>query len=197
MITIFDYGAGNLQSVQNTLAEVGAAFKVIDKASEIGRATKIVLPGVGHFGQMIRALDAMKAREPLLAAIRNGVPLLGICLGLQAMFASSEEAAQLPGLGLFDGTVRRFGEGLRVPHIGWNQLELRGESKLLKNIGPRPYLYFANSFFCPEVDSTVAVCRYGVAFTAVLERDNVFGVQFHPEKSGPTGLRIVRNFVDL
>ncbi len=197
MITILDYGAGNLRSVQNTLSEIGAPFEVVDTAAPLRRATKIVLPGVGHFGQMMRALDAMKAREPLLDAIRSGTPFLGICLGLQALFRESEEAPGLPGLGLFPGTARRFAEGLRVPHMGWDVLEWRDPGRLLRELPPNPHVYFANSYYCPVIPETTAQCRYGVPFTAVLEHGNIFGVQFHPEKSGPLGLRIVRNFTTL
>jgi imidazole glycerol phosphate synthase glutamine amidotransferase subunit len=191
MITILDYGAGNLRSVQNTLAEVGAAYRVVDQASEIDKAARIILPGVGHFGQMIRALDAMKAREPLVAAIRGGVPFLGICLGLQALFARSEEAPDLKGLGIFEESVTRFPAQLRVPHMGWNQLTLRAESRLVR---PGDYMYFANSYYAPVMAATTATCTYSLPFTAVLEEGNVAGVQFHPEKSGPAGLDVVRRF---
>lgn len=197
MITILDYGAGNLRSVQNTLAEVGAPYQVVDRADDVIKSTKLVLPGVGHFGQMMRSLDAMNVRQAVIGVIRRGTPFLGICLGLQALFSSSEEAPGLDGLGVFSGTVKRFTGDLRVPHIGWNRVLPRVESKLLAGAGPEPYVYFANSFYCPVVAETAGVCRYGADFTAVLEQDNIFGVQFHPEKSGPTGLRIVRNFVNL
>jgi imidazole glycerol phosphate synthase glutamine amidotransferase subunit len=197
VITILDYGAGNLRSVQNTLAEAGAPYQVVDRAADIVKATKLILPGVGHFGQMMRSLDAMNVRGPLLELIRRGAPFLGICLGLQALFSSSEEAPGLDGLGIFPGVVKRFAGELRVPHIGWNRVVLHRESRLLAGVGPEPYVYFANSFYAPVSAPTAGVCHYGVDFTAVLEHDNVYGVQFHPEKSGPTGLRIIRNFVDL
>jgi imidazole glycerol-phosphate synthase subunit HisH len=201
MITILDYGAGNLRSVQNTLSEIGAEYELVRDSAGLGRATKIILPGVGHFGQMMRALDQMQVREALFERIRAGVPFLGICLGLQALFESSEEAPQERGLGLFPGEIRRFPATARVPHMGWNEIEpgtLRQPgAKLLANLAPHPYLYFAHSYYAPLNEATAAICQYNVPYTAVLETKNIFGVQFHPEKSGPLGLRIVRNFVEL
>jgi imidazole glycerol phosphate synthase glutamine amidotransferase subunit len=197
MIAIFDYGAGNLKSVENTLAELGAAYTVVRDASGLLGASKIVLPGVGHFGQMMRALDCMGVRGALLDRIDAGVPYLGICLGLQALFEASEEAPELRGFGRCAGLVRRFPSDARVPHMGWDELEPVRPSRLLAGLHPRPYLYFAHSFYAPVVDATAATCTYAVPYTAVLEDGNVFGVQFHPEKSGPLGLKIVRNFVEL
>jgi imidazole glycerol phosphate synthase glutamine amidotransferase subunit len=201
VITILDYGAGNLRSVQNTLSEIGAPYQLVRDAAALGHATKIILPGVGHFGQMMRALDHMQVRDALLERIRAGVPFLGICLGLQALFESSEEAPQERGLGLFPGEIRRFPVTARVPHMGWNEIEPgslnRPGAKLLKNLPPHPYLYFAHSYYAPVNAATAATCEYAVPYTAVLETENMFGVQFHPEKSGPLGLQIVRNFVEL
>ncbi len=197
MIAIFDYGAGNLRSVENTLSEIGAAYSLARDANGLRAASKIILPGVGHFGQMMGALDQMQVREALVERISAGVPFLGICLGLQALFSGSEEAPELRGLGLMEGTVQRFPHGARVPHMGWNELEPRGHSRLLAGIGPEPYVYFAHSYYVPIVEATAAACTYVVSYTAVLETGNVFGVQFHPEKSGPLGLEIVRNFVEL
>jgi imidazole glycerol-phosphate synthase subunit HisH len=196
VITILDYGAGNLRSVQNTLAEIGAAYELVSDAAGLSRAAKIILPGVGHFGQMMRALDQMQVRDALLERIRAGVPFLGICLGLQALFESSEEAPDERGLGLFPGEIRRFPATARVPHMGWNEIEPRNGAKLLANLAPHPYLYFAHSYYAPLNDATAATCNYTVPYTAVLETRNIFGVQFHPEKSGPLGLQIVKNFVD-
>lgn len=197
MITIFDYGAGNLRSVQNTLSEIGAEYELVRDAEGLRRATKIILPGVGHFGQMMRALDSMQVREALLERIRAGVPFLGICLGLQALFESSEEAPQERGLGLFAGEIRRFPATARVPHMGWNEIERCNGAKLLADLAPHPYLYFAHSYYAPVNEATAATCTYTVPYTAVLETRNIFGVQFHPEKSGPLGLKIVHNFVEL
>lgn len=197
MIAILDYGAGNLRSVENTLAEIGAGYALVRDAEGLRHASKIILPGVGHFGQMMRALERMQVRGPLLERIGAGVPFLGICLGLQALFQASEEAPDLPGLGLYDGTVRRFPAEARVPHMGWNELEPRRPSRLLANLGARAYVYFAHSYYVPETVYTAAACTYTTPYTAALECGNVFGVQFHPEKSGPVGLRIVKNFVEL
>ncbi|HOL72467.1 MAG TPA: imidazole glycerol phosphate synthase subunit HisH [Bryobacteraceae bacterium] len=197
MIAIFDYGAGNLRSVENTLAEIGAQYTLVRDAAGLKEASKIILPGVGHFGQMMRALDRLQVRGALLDAISAGVPFLGICLGLQALLESSEEAPEVRGLGVFSGCVRRFPRDARVPHMGWNELECCSPSRLLEGLGPAPYVYFAHSYYVPVSHYTVAKCTYSEPYTAVLESGNVFGVQFHPEKSGPLGLRIVKNFVEL
>ncbi|MFN7920027.1 MAG: imidazole glycerol phosphate synthase subunit HisH [Bryobacteraceae bacterium] len=197
MISIFDYGAGNLRSVQNTLAEIGSPYKLVDDAEGLRAAEKIILPGVGHFGQIMRSLDAMRVRDVLLERIHAGVPFLGICLGLQALFESSEEAPELRGLGLFPGVVQRFPADARVPHMGWNEIVPVKDSPILQNLGAHPYLYFAHSYYAPVSSATAATCTYNAPYTAVLHQGNVFGVQFHPEKSGPLGLRIVKNFVDL
>ena len=197
MITILDYGAGNLRSVQNTLDEIGANYTLTRNSNGLRAATKIILPGVGHFGQMMRELDALEVRQTLLDRIAAGVPFLGICLGLQALLTGSEEAPDAAGLGLYPGSVRRFPSDARVPHMGWNQLESRTPSKLLAGVAPAPYMYFAHSYYVPEGPVTAARCTYAVPYTAILEDRNIFGVQFHPEKSGPLGLQIMRNFLDL
>jgi len=197
MIAILDYGAGNLRSVQNTLDEIGASYTLVRDAAGLRRAAKIILPGVGHFGQMMHALDAMQVRATLSDCIRAGAPFLGICLGLHALFTGSEEAPDVRGLGVFEGVVRRFPAALRVPHMGWNQLESRVPSRLLAGLGSRPYVYFAHSYYVPETPATAAACNYSVPYTALLDSGNTFGVQFHPEKSGPIGLQIVKNFVEL
>lgn len=197
MIAVFDYGAGNLRSVQNTLEELGAAHEVVREAAGLRAADKIVLPGVGHFGQIMRSLEEMKVRETFVERIRAGVPFLGICLGLHALFRGSEEAPELRGFGLFDETVARFPEDARVPHMGWNVLEPVRQCRLLRGVHPKPYVYFAHSYYAPVVGATAATCDYTGPYTALLEHENVFGVQFHPEKSGPLGLRIMQNFVEL
>lgn len=197
MISVFDYGAGNLQSVQNTLGAIGAPYELVRDAASIERAHKIILPGVGHFGQMMRALDTLGVREALIERIRVGIPFLGICLGLQALFTSSEEAPAERGLGIYPGTVKRFQGDVRIPHMGWNTLQpVIQDTRLLRGVGEQPYVYFANSYYCPLIAETSATCDYTKSFTAIVERYNVCGVQFHPEKSGAIGIQIVRNFIE-
>jgi imidazole glycerol phosphate synthase glutamine amidotransferase subunit len=183
--------------VQNTLAELGAQYRITRDPQVIAEAGRVILPGVGHIGQMMRALDTLALREPILAKARSGAPFLGICLGLQAMFEGSEEAPEAGGLGLFPGLVKRFPVHLRCPHMGWNEIVPARPSRLVEGLGRAPYMYFAHSYYCPVTEATAATCTYELPYTAVLESGNVFGVQFHPEKSGPLGLRIVRNFLEV
>jgi glutamine amidotransferase len=197
VIAILDYGAGNLRSVENTLAEIGAEYALVRDAEALQRASKILLPGVGHFGQMMGALDQMQVRAALTERIRAGVPFLGICLGLQALFQASEEAPELDGLGIYAGMVRRFPAGVRVPHMGWNTLEAAAPSRLLAGLGDDPYVYFAHSYYVPQTGVMAARATYATPYTAVLESGSTFGVQFHPEKSGPVGLKIMKNFCEL
>ncbi len=144
---------------------------------------------------MMRALDEMQVRDALVERIQAGVPFLGICLGLQALFESSDEAPEARGLGVYPGRIEKFRGEARVPHMGWNSLERVRESRLLEGTGDSPYVYFANSFYAPAVEEASAICEYGVRFTAVIEHRNIHAVQFHPEKSGAVGLRMVRNFL--
>jgi imidazole glycerol phosphate synthase glutamine amidotransferase subunit len=195
--TIVDYGAGNLRSVQNTLDELGAEYVVTNQPHVVEEADKLLLPGVGHFGQMISALDRLSLRDPILERMRAGVPMLGICLGLQSLFETSEESPDSRGLGVFPGTVKRFTGDIRIPHMGWNSLSAVRATRLLEGLPKEPYAYFAHSFSVPVMEATAATCTYAQPYTAILERENIFGVQFHPEKSGPVGLQIVKNFLDL
>jgi glutamine amidotransferase len=197
MTTIVDYGAGNLRSVENTLEELGAAYKVTNNPEEVTRAEKIILPGVGHFGQMMRAIDALNLRVSLLERVRAGVPFLGICIGLQCLFEGSEESPESKGLGIFRGPVKRFVGDARIPHMGWNSLERIKPSQLLKNLGESAFTYFAHSYYAPLIGATAATCTYIHPYTAVLEHENVYAVQFHPEKSGPVGLQVMKNFLEL
>jgi imidazole glycerol-phosphate synthase subunit HisH len=197
VIAIFDYGAGNLRSVQNTLGEIGCEYTLVRDAAGLRAASKILLPGVGHFGQMMRALDTLEVRKALRERIGAGVPFLGICLGMQALFEASDEAPEERGLALFPGRVVRFPAGARVPHMGWNQLEVKPGSRLLSGLGAAPFVYFAHSYYVPEHEHAAASCEYELRYTAAFEKDNIFGVQFHPEKSGAVGLGIVETFVSL
>lgn len=196
-MTIIDYGAGNLRSVQNTLDELGGTYHVTRDPEIVTRASKLILPGVGHFGQMMRAMDALGLRQPVIERIRAGVPFLGICIGLQCLFEGSEESPASEGLGLFPGTIRRFQGTARIPHMGWNSLVTSRPSRLLAGLQEGAFTYFAHSYYAPVIDATAATCVYIQPYSAVLERDNIYAVQFHPEKSGAVGLRVMENFLDL
>lgn len=197
MTTIVDYGAGNIRSVQNTLDELGAPYIVTSESGAVRAAAKIILPGVGHFGQMMQAIDRLGLRQPLLERIRTGVPFLGICIGLQCLFESSEEAADAKGLAIFPGSIKRFAGNARIPHMGWNSLSKARPTKLLAGLEDGVFTYFAHSYYAPLIEATAATCTYIQPYTAVIEQKNVHAVQFHPEKSGPVGLRVVSNFLAL
>jgi imidazole glycerol phosphate synthase glutamine amidotransferase subunit len=195
--TIVDYGAGNLRSVQNTLDELGFKYETTNDPEVVANADKIILPGVGHFGQMMRAMDELGLREPVIQKIRSGVPFLGICVGLQCLFESSEESPGSSGLGIFPGVIRRFTGDIRVPHMGWNSLQKQRPSRLLNGLPDEPFTYFAHSYYAPVVDAAAATCTYLVPYSALIEQDNIHAVQFHPEKSGHTGLQVMKNFIEL
>jgi glutamine amidotransferase len=197
MTTIVNYGAGNLRSVQNTLEELGAPHLVTNDPDDVLRAEKVILPGVGHFGQMMQAIDDLRLRIPLVEKIRSGVPFLGICVGLQCLFEGSEESAGAHGLGILPGEVKRFIGPVRIPHMGWNSLDRLKPSRLLASLDAAPFTYFAHSFYAPVIEATAAACTYLHPYTAVIEQDNLFAVQFHPEKSGPVGLCVLQNFLAL
>ncbi|HUF46502.1 MAG TPA: imidazole glycerol phosphate synthase subunit HisH [Vicinamibacterales bacterium] len=194
VIAVVDYGAGNLTSVVKGLEAAGATARIATGPDALAGAAAIVVPGVGHF-DATRALDDAW-RTAIIDATRHGVPLLGICLGLHWLFEGSDEAPDVPGLGLFTGRCAHLGNGLKVPHVGWNNLErLTERSVLLEQIEPGAYAYFTHSYAAPVTAGVVAASAHGGRFAAVAERRNVFGVQFHPEKSGRTGLQILQNFV--
>lgn len=196
MIAIIDYGAGNLRSVQNAFAAAGAETQRVTTVEEVRRAGKLVLPGVGHFGQMMRTLDELSLRVAIRERIEAGAFFLGVCLGLQALFTESAEAPGVAGLGIFRGRIERFPNEMRVPHMGWNRVVPALDSRLLGD-GADRHFYFAHSFYAPAIEETSAVCAYSRPFCAAVERGNCFGVQFHPEKSGPDGLEILRRFANL
>ena len=194
-MAVVDYGAGNLASVVKALAAVGAAPHVVTAPGELAGAHAMVIPGVGHFHATSR-LEPM--REAILAAIAAGVPLLGICLGMQWLFEGSEEARELSGLGLVPGRCFRLGggAGLKVPHVGWNSVDpTDGTSRLLGGIPAGSPAYFTHSYAGPAGPATVGRTTHGQPFASVVETGQVFGTQFHPEKSGALGLRLLANFV--
>jgi glutamine amidotransferase len=193
-IALVDYGAGNLTSVRKGLAAAGAELIDVPGPGALQSASGIVVPGVGHFGTTA-ALDAAW-REAIQAAIGRGTPLLGICLGMQWLFAASDEAPGVPGLEIIHETIKRMdGPAVKIPHVGWNSLELRGPSRILGGLEDGAQVYFTHSFAAPVTAETVATTTHGTTFAAAVEIKRVSGVQFHPEKSGEAGLRILRNFV--
>lgn len=201
MIAVIDYKAGNLTSVVKALRYLGASDIVVTQSPEdVLRADKIVLPGVGHF-QSTQLLQSLGLTVATREAVAKGTPFLGICVGLQWLYAGSTESPETPGLGHFSGACERFpatfnGEELKSPHVGWNSLEdIRQVSRLLRGIDNGSFVYFTHSWRAPVTDDTAATTHYGGPFTAVVERGNVMGVQFHPEKSAATGLRVLENFL--
>jgi len=195
MIAIVDYGAGNISSVKKALESLGAEARVTADPEVIAAATKLIVPGVGHFSRCTSLNQQL--RRPVLEAIAAGKPFLGICVGMQWLFQGSTESPETPGAGLFAGECSRFPDKVKSPHVGWNQAELRGGSRLLRGIENRSFFYYTHSYRAPVVEQTAALTEYGGEFSAAVERDNVYGVQFHPEKSGPAGLRILENFCAL
>jgi len=197
-VGIVDYGMGNLHSVQKAFLAVGVEAEVFSDAARLAEYDRLVLPGVGAFGDAMDNLRAQGFVEPIQAAVDRGTPLLGICLGMQVLFAESEEMGSHRGLGLLPGAVRRLRVQGKVPHMGWNQLSIRAQDPLLAGIRDGAFVYFANSYVVhPENPAVIAAdTEYEVYFPSVIWRDNIHAVQFHPEKSQRTGLRILRNFVE-
>jgi imidazole glycerol-phosphate synthase subunit HisH len=201
MITIIDYGSGNLKSIKNGFSKIGVKTVVSHDIPEMENADALVLPGVGAFGN---AMEKLKGYEEVIKAhINGGKPFLGVCLGLQVLFTESEESPGLKGLEIFEGEVLHFPEsvtaqGMKIPHMGWNKLKIRNECPILEGVGPE-YMYFVHSYYVKPTDESViaATVDYGVDVPAVVCRGNVFATQFHPEKSGEIGLKILKNFVDL
>jgi imidazole glycerol-phosphate synthase subunit HisH len=196
MIAIVDYGAGNLVSVEKALDWLKVECVITSDPAQVAKAAKIVLPGVGHFASTA-ALERSGLQDAISDSIGRGTPFLGICVGMQWMFERSQESPETPGLGVLDGECERFPASVKSPHVGWNQLEVASSSRLLRDVPSTSFVYFTHSFRAPLSDTTVASCEYGGQFSAAVERDHLFGVQFHPEKSGEIGLKVLRNFCAL
>ena len=202
MIAIVDYQMGNLRSVQRAVLRAGYDCVVTDDPQVLRKAEKIILPGVGAFADAMRQLQERQLVEPLQEAAKSGKPLLGICLGLQLLFDRSYENGSHPGLGIISGEVVSFKdlpEGYKIPHMGWNQLEIRQSSPLLNGIAPEAYFYFVHSYYVVPEDSNVVTTEtdYSRLFVSMISRENIFATQFHPEKSQQAGLQMLRNFAQL
>ena len=198
MITLIDYGMGNLQSLINGFQFLGEMVKATGNPMEIGKAKKIVFPGVGNFKEAVKNLKKKKIESVLKNVIHRGTPFLGICLGLQLLFQESEEAPQAKGLGVFNGKIVKF-KKVKIPQIGWNQIKIQEKSKLLSGIKDRSFVYFMHSFYAEPLDKKIIAAKtdYGRDFCSAIESKNIFAVQFHPEKSGKIGLKILKNFIAI
>lgn len=200
MIAIIDYGMSNLRSVRHAFEYLGAVARIVDSPRTLELAHGIVLPGDGAFGQTMDNLRAGGWIEPMREAIRSGVPFLGICLGMQLLFEGSQEMGEHRGLGILRGRVVKFPAGAgKIPQIGWNQLQIRTDSRFLAGVPNGAYAYFVHSFYCQPEDEQFVTARteYGIEYASVVETGRVWGAQFHPEKSGGNGLRMLRNFLEL
>ena len=200
MIALIDYKAGNLTSVRKALAATGAEVFTPESAADLARARAVIVPGVGHFAATA-ALDR-EWTDTIRRMVADGRPLLGICLGMQWLFEGSEESPELPGLGLLPGRCYRLGrggplDGVKIPHVGWNTLDIRRPDSIVDGVADGAQVYFTHSFVAPITADTVAATDHGEAFASIVQRGRVAGVQFHPEKSGDVGLRIVRNFLAM
>jgi glutamine amidotransferase len=196
VIAVIDYKAGNITSVKKALDALGAKARITDDPEIVARAEKIMLPGVGHFAAT-EIIEKSGMRQAVEHAIGAGVPFFGICVGMQWMLEGSEEAPEVHGLGTLHSMCERFPATVKAPHVGWNQIRPVRESRLLRSVEPEAFVYYSHSYRAPITPETVAVTEYGGEFSAVVERDNTFGVQFHPEKSAKAGMQILKNFVEL
>jgi len=201
MIAIIDYGAGNLQSVRNALNFLGCPNNVVSDAEKIESADGAILPGVGAFGSAMQEIGKRGMKDAIRKFAFSGKPFIGICAGMQLMFEESEETPGIGGLGIMPGKVFLFphGAGLKIPHMGWNSIKISKWSRLIGSLPDDPYMYFVHSYYVRADDrsSVSATADYGVVFDAAVEKGNIFGCQFHPEKSGRTGLSILKGFADL
>ncbi|MEW9123587.1 MAG: imidazole glycerol phosphate synthase subunit HisH [Thermotaleaceae bacterium] len=199
MIAIIDYGVGNLKSVYKALNNLGYQAQVVTTNKEIERSHAVILPGVGAFKDAMAQLRSSGLVEGLLKSIEAGKPVLGICLGMQLLYEKSFEDGEWEGLGLLKGEIVRFDNGLKVPHMGWNQLKKNVEDPIGRGLSNEEYVYFVHSYYLKEKEEKEVVyyCEYGVDFPAVVRKDNIIGMQFHPEKSGKTGIKLLTNFGEL
>lgn len=199
MIAIIDYGLGNLRSVQCALRRIGAESAITADAGEISAADGLILPGVGAFWRAMENLRELGLTEVVLEFVRNGKPLLGICLGMQLLFSESNEHGRHEGLGIIPGKVTRFTESLKIPHMGWNEVKHGTPSALFENVKDEEFFYFAHSYYVvpDEPAAVIGSTDYGLTFASVVQAGNVFGTQFHPERSGPAGLEMLENFCRL
>jgi len=198
VIAVLDYGIGNLRSAQKALEKVGADARLVTRAEEAAGASGVVLPGVGAFGRCMEALRTSGLDQVALDAVESGTPFLGVCVGMQMLYISSEENPEVRGLAVLHGMVRRLPDGVKRPQMQWNKLQRVGRtSQLLDGLGDEPWVYFVHSYAPDATDDVVATCDYGGSVVAAVERDNVMATQFHPEKSGDIGLSLLRNFVKL
>ncbi len=201
MIAVIDYGAGNIQSVVKALNYIGCGCIVTNNKNELLKADGAIMPGVGSFGDSMDSMIRSGAKEAVLEFIGRGKPFLGICLGLQLLFPESEESPGAAGLGLLKGTIKKIPAetGLKIPHMGWNSLKILKNDGIFKGIGGEPYVYFVHSYFLTAEDQNIvsAQTEYGIKIDASVQKDNIFATQFHPEKSGRVGLKILQNFIDI
>lgn len=199
MIAIVDYGIGNLMSVQKALEKLGAKTTLTNNPETISKSKKLILPGVGAFGDAVKGLKAHNLENPIRDFIKSNKPFLGICLGLQILFEESEESPDVQGLGIFKGKVVKFRTNLKVPHMGWNSIKIMKDSPILKNIDDESYVYFVHSYYVEPRDkkTILTLTNYDIDFTSMIWKENIFACQFHPEKSQKVGLKILENFISL
>jgi imidazole glycerol phosphate synthase glutamine amidotransferase subunit len=195
LIALLNYGAGNVGSVLKAIEHLGHSAEVVQDPERLKSADKVIFPGQGHFGTMLRGLEQRRMLKSLRDSLKGGTPFLGICLGLQALYESSDEAPDVPGLALLPGRVARFEGVFKVPHVGWSQLEIRRRSGLFQGIADGSFVYFCHSYYGPVTQESSAVTCYGQTFASGLEMKNIWAVQFHPEKSGEVGLKVLENFL--